>query len=97
MGTTVFRKSRFSSIIDYSILAWSIICFIGTWLIILKYGVLLKGLIALGVTFFFAAAIWAVPFAGLILLSLCVGPPEETLPFVMFKDLIRKGMRQSSG
>ena len=97
METRVFSKSWFSSIIDYSILAWSIVCFIGTWFIILKYGILLKGLIAMGVTFFFAAAIWAIPFAGLILLSLCITPPDEPLPSVMFKDMIKKGMRQSSG
>lgn len=97
METRVFGKSWFSSIINHSILAWTIICFIGTWVIILKYGILLKGLIAIVVTFFFAAAIWAIPFAGLILLSLYATPPEEPLPFVMFKDMIRKGIRQSSG
>lgn len=68
------------------------ICFIVTWVVILQYGILLKGLIALMVTFFFAAAIWAIPFAGLTLLSLFVVPPEKLTYSVMFKDLIKKGM-----
>jgi len=97
METRVFSRSWVSSIIGYSILVWSTVCFVGTWFIIIKYEILFKGLIALVVTFFFAAAIWAVPFAGLILLSLCVSPPEETLPSVMFKDMIKKGLRQSLG
>lgn len=92
METRVFSKSWFSLIISYSILVWTIICIIGTWFIILKYGVLLKGLIAVVTTFFFAAAIWVIPLTGLILLSLYVTPPEESPPSVMFKELIRKGM-----
>ncbi len=78
-------------------LVWTAICFIGTWVVIIKYDILWKGLIALVITFFFAAAIWAIPFAGLILLSLYVTSPEEPLPCVMFKDMIRKGLRQSLG
>ncbi len=97
METRAFGKSSFSSVIHYSILIWTVICFMGTWLIILKYGVLWRGLIAVAVTFFFAAAIWAIPFAGLIFLSLYATPPEEPLQFVMFEDMIRKGMKQSPG
>ncbi len=92
MEAKSFNKGWFSSVIHYSILAWTIICFIGTWVVILKYGILLKGLIALVVTFFFAAAIWAIPFSGLTLLSLFVIPPEKITYSVMFKDLIKKGM-----
>ena len=97
METRVLGKSWFSSIIDYSILFWTIIGFIGTWIVIIKYEILFKGFIALVMTFFFAAAIWAIPFAGLILLSLYVTSPEEPLPCVMFKDMIKKGLRQSLG
>ncbi|MEW6374949.1 MAG: hypothetical protein AB1502_04065 [Thermodesulfobacteriota bacterium] len=106
METKMFSKSWVSSIINYSILIWTIICFIGTWVIIIKYGILLEGLIALVVTFFFAAIIWAIPFAGFILLTLFVTPPEEPSHYMMFRDLIkkplpfrdliRKGMRRSS-
>jgi len=94
METRVFSKSWFSFIISYLILGWTVICIIGTWFIILKYGILLKGLIAVVTTFFFAAAIWVIPLTGLILLSLFVTPPEESPPSVMFKELIRKGMRR---
>lgn len=76
-------------------IVWTIICFIGTWVIILKYGILLQGLIAIVTTFFFAATIWVIPFTGLILLSLWVSPAEDSPPYVMFKDLIKKGMRRS--
>ncbi len=57
METRVFSKSWFSSIILYSMLFWTIICFIGTWIVIIKYEILFKGFIALVLTFFFAAAI----------------------------------------
>ncbi len=96
METRVFRKGWFSSIIDYSILVWSIFCFIGTWFIIIKYEILMKGMVALVMTFFFAAIIWVIVLAGLIFLSFFVTPPEEPYP-VMFKDMIKKGMRQTSG
>ena len=76
METKVLGRSRFSPIILYSILAWTI-CFIGTWFIILKYGILLKGLIAIVVTFLFAAIIWIIPFAGLVLFYLYVTPVER--------------------
>ena len=78
-------------------LVWTGIGFIGTWVVIIKYDILWKGFIALVMTFFFAAAIWAIPFLGLILLSLYVTPPEEPSPCVMFKDMIKKGLRQSLG
>ena len=97
METRAFGKSRFSSLINYAILIWTVICFIGTWLIILKYGVLWRGLIGVVVTFFFAAAIWAIPVAGLILLSLYATPPQEPSRLVMFQDMIRKRMKQSPG
>ncbi len=94
METRTFRKSWFSQVISYSILSWTIICFIGTWFIILKYGILLEGLIAIMTTFFFAATIWVIPVTGLIVLSLYVTPSEGSPP-VMFKELIRKGMERS--
>jgi hypothetical protein len=94
METRVFSKGWFSPIISYSILSWTIICFLGTWFVILKYGILLEGLIAIMTTFFFAATLWIIPLTGLILLSLYVTPSEESPPSVMFKELIRKGTRK---
>jgi len=96
METRVFSKSWFSSIILYSMLFWTIICFIGTWIVIIKYDILWKGFIAMVVTFLFAAVIWILLLAGLILLSLFVTPTEGQLSFIMFKDLIKKGMERSS-
>jgi len=93
METRVFSKHWFSPIISYSILSWTILCFIGTWFVILKYGILLEGLIAIMTTFFFAATLWVIPLTGLILLSLYVTPSKESPPSVMFKELIRKGMK----
>lgn len=93
MGSKSFNKNWLSSMIDYSMIAWTLICFIGTWVIILKHGILLEGFVAMAVTFFFAAAIWVIPLAGLILLSLYLAPSEESPPRVMFIDLIRKGMK----
>lgn len=95
METRLFSKSWFSPIIFYSILAWTIICFIGTWLIIFEYGILLDGFIATVVTLFFATIIWVIPFVGLVLSYLYVTPTEELSSYVMFKDLIRKGIRGS--
>ena len=95
METRVFSKRWFSPIISYSILSWTIICFIGTWFVILRYGILLKGLIALVTTFFFAATVWIIPLAALVLLSLYVSPSGESPPPVMFKELIRKGIKKS--
>ena len=91
-----FNRNWFSSVILYSMIVWTIICFIGTWVIILKYGILLQGLIAIVTTFFFAATIWVVPLMGLILLSFYVDPPEEPPPYVTYKELIKRGMRKSS-
>jgi len=95
METRAFSKGWFSPIISYSILSWTIICFIGTWFVILKYGILFGGLIAVMTTFLFAAAIWVIPLTGLILLSLYVTPPENPPPSVRFVELIRKGMGRS--
>ena len=97
MGTKLLSKVWFSTVVYYSTLAWTIFCVIGTWFIILKYGIILKGLFAVILTFFFAAFIWAIPFTVLILLSLFVTPPEEAQSSVAFKDLIKKGMRRSLG
>lgn len=94
METRAFSKNWFSPIVSYSILSWTIICFIGTWFVILKHGILLEGLIAVMTTFFFAATLWVIPLMGLILLSLYV-TPKESPPSVMFKELIRKGTRRS--
>mgnify|MGYP001081143558 CR=1 FL=1 len=99
MEKKVFSKSSFSPITLYSILTWTIVCFTGTWFVIFKYGVpfdgiLFDGLIAIVMTFFFAAIIWGViSLTGFILLSLYVTPSEESSPYVMFKDLIKKGIR----
>ncbi|PIV24044.1 MAG: hypothetical protein COZ69_02610 [Deltaproteobacteria bacterium CG_4_8_14_3_um_filter_45_9] len=97
MEARLFSKSWFSSIISCSMLVWTIICFIGTWFVIIKYEILFKGFIALVVTFLFAAVIWTLLLGGLILLSLFVTPTEGQLSFIMFKDLIKKGMERSSG
>jgi hypothetical protein len=97
MGTGALSRSRFSNLVYYSMLVWTILCFVGTWVIILKYGILLKGLAALAMTFFFAAALWMIPLSGLILLSLYITPRDESPPAVMFKELIRKGMSSNSG
>ena len=74
MEARAFSKGWFSSIISYSILFWTIICFVGTWFIILKHGILLEGLIAVMTTFLFAATLWVIPLTGLILLSLYLTP-----------------------
>ncbi len=95
MGEKGVDKGRYSSIILYSILAWTIICFLGTWFVILSYGIFLKGLIATAVTLFFGVAIWAVPLTAMLISDLCLAPPEKSPPSVMFKDLIRKGMREA--
>lgn len=96
MEKRAFSRSWFSSVIDYSMLAWSIICFIGTWFIILKYGIVLEGMFAVGMAFFFAFVFWAIILAVLILLSLFITPSEEPSPSIMFEELIRRGLRQSS-
>ncbi len=95
METRILSRRWFSPIISYSILSWTIICFVGTWFVILKYGILLLGLIAIITTFFFAATLWIIPLTGLILLSLYGTPSEKSPPSVMFKELIQKGIRRS--
>lgn len=74
METSAFRKSSFWQVISYSVLSWTIICFIGTWFIILNYGIILEGLVAVITTFIFAGVIWIVPVSGLVLLSLLLDP-----------------------
>ncbi len=96
MEKGLFSRNWFSSVIYCSIFVWTAICFIGTWVIIIKYDIFFKGFIAMFMTFLFAVGIWAIPFGGLILLSLYVAPSEEQPPYVMFKELIKKGMRRSS-
>ena len=95
MEIGVFKKSWFSSLIYYSMLFWTIICVIGTWFVILRYGILLKGLIAVVTTFFFAATIWVIPLTGLLLISLWVTPAEAAPSRYMFKELIKRGIRKS--
>ncbi len=97
MGQRLLSRDWVSTAVHYATLAWTIFCIIGTWFIILKYGSLLKGLFAVLLTFFFATFIWVIPFTGLILLSLFVTPSEEASPSVMFKDLIKRGMKRSLG
>lgn len=98
METRLFTRSCFSTIFHYSALAWTIFCIMGTWFVIIKYGILSDGLIAAVVTFFFAAAVWVLPFAGLVLLSLYVAPPEESpSSLITFKELIKRGTRRSPG
>ena len=80
MEKRVLRKGWFPTIISYSILSWTILCFVGTWFVILKYGILREGLIAIVITFFFAATFWVIPLIGLIILSLFVPPSEESRP-----------------
>ncbi len=96
MGTRLFSKVWFSTLVHYSTLAWTIFCIIGTWFIILKHGIILKGLTAVVLTFFFAVFIWAIPFIPLIVLSLIATPSEGASPLVPFKDLIKKGMRNTN-
>jgi hypothetical protein len=93
MKTKRFSNRWLSSIIDFSMLFWTLTCFVGTWLIIIKYEILFEGFIAMVMTFLFGAVIWVIPLGGLILLSLYVSPPEEGPHYVMFKDLIKKGMK----
>ncbi len=97
METKWLSKVWLSTLIHYSTLAWTIFCIIGTWFVILKYGILLQGLFAVLLTFVFAVFIWGIPFTVLILLSLFVAPSEEPPPSVTFRDLIKRGMRRSLG
>ncbi len=97
MGTRLFSKEWFSTLVHYVTLAWTIFCIIGTWFFILTYGILQQGLLAVILFFLFAAGIWAIPLAGLICLSLWASPPDGTISSVPFKDLIKKGMRRGLG
>ncbi len=74
METRIFKKSWFWQVISYSALSWTIICFIGTWFVILNYGILLKGLVAVMTTFLFAGVFWIVPVSGLLLVALWLDP-----------------------
>jgi hypothetical protein len=94
MGTRISLKNWFLPIISYSMLAWTIICFIGTWIVILRYGILFKGFISIVVTLFFGALIWVVPFVGFLISDLFLSPPGKP-PAVKFKDLIRKGLEET--
>lgn len=95
METTVLSRSRFSPIAYYSIPAWTLLCFLGTWYIILEYGILRNGFVGVVVTFLFATVIWAIPFSALVLFYLYLTPSENPpAPRILFKDLIRKGMSQ---
>lgn len=95
METRVFSRSWFSSVISYSMLFWTIICFTGTWYVILRYGIFMNDAIAIVATFFFAATIWTIPLTGLMLLSLYITPSEGSAPSVTFKELIQKGMKRT--
>ncbi len=84
MEATGIGRSRLSPLIVYSILVWTVLCIMGTWFIILGYGLLKGGLVATLVTFFFAAVIWVIPFAGLALLYL------YAIPFNRKGDQVKK-------
>jgi uncharacterized RDD family membrane protein YckC len=73
-------RSLLSPILFYTILAWTAFCLIGTWFIILKCGLIFKGFIAAVMTLFFGTVIWAIPFSGLVLFYLYIGPRSEPSP-----------------
>lgn len=95
MENSQTKERRLPSIIHYSMIGWTLVCFLGIWFIILKYGIVMGGLIAIVVTLFFAAAIWMIPLIGLIVLSLYVAPSEEPPPSIPFKELIKRGLKKS--
>jgi hypothetical protein len=72
MESRLLTKNLLSPILFYTILAWTALCVMGTWFIILKYGIILKGLIAAVTTLFFGTVIWAIPFSGLVLFYLYI-------------------------
>ena len=83
MESRLLSKNLLSPILFYTILAWTTLCVMGTWFIILKYGIILKGFIAVVTTLFFGIVIWAIPFSGLVLFYLAVmptGPTGEPAP-----------------
>ena len=92
MRTKLFSNSQLFTMIHLLMLFWTVTCFIGTWFIIIKYEILFKGFVALATTFLFGAWIWVIPLGGLIIVSMFVSPKEEEHRYVMFKDLIKKGM-----
>ncbi len=73
-------RSLLSPVLFYTILVWTVFCTIGTWFIILHYGIILKGLIAVMTTLFFGIVIWAIPFSGLVLLYLAINPSAQQAP-----------------
>lgn len=73
-------RSLLSPILFYTILVWTAFCTIGTWFVILKYGIILNGLIAVITTLFFGIVIWAIPFSGLVLLYLSIIPSAQQTP-----------------
>ncbi|RPJ04924.1 MAG: hypothetical protein EHM36_09110 [Deltaproteobacteria bacterium] len=77
MERNILSRRGFSSLLFYLNLAWTLFCFLGVGFVILQYGVLKGGLIAVIVTFFFAATIWAIPFSGLVLFHLYLSPTEK--------------------
>ena len=96
MDTKFFSRSGLSTLVHFLMLSWSLTCFIGTWFIIIKYEILFKGFAALTMTFLFGAFVWVIPLGGLTILSLYVTPTENPPSYVMFKELIKKGVRESA-
>ncbi len=97
MGTKLFTKAGVATLVHYVALAWTIFCIVGTWFVILRYGIILQGLFAVFLFSFFSAAIWTIPLSVLIIVSLFMAPSQDPPPSVPFKELIRKGMRRSFG
>ena len=80
MESRLLTKSFLSPIVFYTILAWTALCTIGTWFIILKYGILMNGFIATVTTLFFGTVIWAIPFSVLVLFYLYIKPVGKPSP-----------------
>jgi hypothetical protein len=80
MVSRLLTRSLLSPILFYTILAWTTLCAMGTWFIILKYGILMKGFIATVTTLFFGTVIWAIPFSCLVLFYLYIMPVGKTSP-----------------
>jgi len=94
MDAKLLSRSRLSTLVYFLMLFWSVTCFVGTWFIIIKYRILFNGFAALVMTFLFGALIWVVPLGGLVILSLYVTPTEGPPSYVMFKELVKKGVRE---
>jgi len=77
MRTRGFTKDWLSVVIYYSMLVWTIVCFVGTWIVIFRYGILFKGLISIVATLFFGFLIWVIPFLGFLISDLFLAPPEK--------------------